>query len=373
VASILSRERLREHFSGSRLTVVVWLACALMMGFMLARRTGSVEYIGVAQALQYEVSPGIPGTVRAVLVDAHAPVERGQVVALLDEAEVLARLETARALIAQLSAELEAERARVGLQEAGLVTDRRRFQIDEQRLYLDILSLRVVLESDLVELERLSLQADRAKALAGEGILPEGQIDDLRLQRDFVARRIEENRRLLEETEREYRAATSRREAYERRYPAPARDPLLEPSRAGIRAQELRVEEIEIQRRGLTLRSPVAGRVSQVLARSGQYVLPGETVVFVQEETATEIIAYAPGASAVAIAERAPVTAVRREAPSAVAESLVTRIGAGIEMMPQRLWRDASIPEYGLPFVIAGVPHLRLKPGELVTIRVVRR
>lgn len=365
--------RLRERISGSHVSVAVWLVAASVVAYMLAGRARTFEYVGIAQALQYEVSSGVPGTVGAVLVEAYAPVERGQVIARLDDAELVARLETARAVIAQLSAELEAERARVGLQEANLATDRRRFQIDEQRLYLEILSLRVVLESDLVELERLNLQAERAQALAGEGILSQSQIDDLRLQRDRVGRRIEENRKLLEETQREYRAAASRREAYERQFPAPDRDPLLEPLRAGVRAQERRVEEIEIQRRGLALRSPVVGRVSQVLARSGQYVLPGEPVVFVQEETATEIVAYASDTSAAKVAERSRVTAMRRVGPSVVAESVVMRVGAAIEMMPQRLWRDPATPDYGLPFVIAGVPELRLRPGEVVTVRIASR
>lgn len=364
---------LRERITGTHVSVAVWVVAAGVVAYMLAGRARTFEYVGIAQALQHEVSPGVPGTVTAVLVDVYAPVRSEQVVARLDDTELVARLQTARAVIEQLSAELEAERARVGLQEASLVTDRRRFQIDEQRLHLELLSLRVVLESDGIELERLDLQVERAQALGEEGILPQSQVDDLRLQRDRVARRIEENRRLLEETEREHLAAASRREAYEARFSFPDRDPLLEPLRAGVRAQQARLEEIEIQRRALTLRSPVAGRVTQVLARSGQHVLPGEPVVFVQQETATEIVAYAPDPPAATVAERSRVTAMRRGVPSLVAESVVTRVGPAIEMMPQRLWRDPATPEYGLPFVIAGVPQLGLMPGEVVTVRILRR
>jgi multidrug resistance efflux pump len=364
---------LRDRLTATHVHVAVWVAAAGLVGYMLAGRARTFEYVGIAQALQHEVSPGVPGTVSAILVDAYEAVEPGQIVARLDDRELAARLVTERVVIEQLAAELGAERARVDLQEASLVTDRRRFQIDEQRLYLEILSLRVVLESDRIEAERLNLQAERSQALGAQGILSQAQVDDLRLQRDAVERRIAETARLLDETEKEHRATGARRVAYERRYAGPARDPLLEPLRAGVRAQERRVEEIEIQRRGLTLRSPVAGRVSQVLARSGQHVLPGEPVVYVQEEAVWEIVAYAVETSAGPIAAHAPVQAMRRGFPSVLAESAVTRVGATIEVLPQRLWRDPATPEYGLPFVIAAVPELRLRPGELVTVRIPQR
>lgn len=35
------------------------------------------------------------------------------------------------------------------------------------------------------------------------------------------------------------------------------------------------------------------------------------------------------------------------------------------------MWRDPGIPEYGRPFVVAGVPALKLTPGVMVEIRVI--
>jgi hypothetical protein len=69
--------------------------------------------------------------------------------------------------------------------------------------------------------------------------------------------------------------------------------------------------------------------------------------------------------------ERSKVLAARRGDPSLVAESIITRVGPSIEQMPLRMWRDSAIPEYGLPFVVAGIPVLKLTPGELVGIRVI--
>ena len=341
---------------------------------MLDGRAGDFEYVGLARALQYEVSATTRGNVDALLVDVYEPVEVGQIVARLDDAEILARLQTERAVLDQLAAELEAELHRVGFREAGLIEDRRRFQVDEQRLHLGILSLKVVLESDQIELERMNLQAERARPLQEEGVLSMNEFDDIRLGRDLVARRIEENRILLTRTEAEHGAARARRVAFETQFPdLPDKDPVLQPLRGAVRAQELRMDEIELQRRGLVLRSPVAGRVSQVLARSGQSVRPGEPLVVVVELIASEIVAYAPQSFAGSIVERSRVAAARQADPARVAESIITRVGPSIEQMPQRMWRDPGIPEYGLPFVVAGVPELKLTPGEVVAINLIER
>lgn len=367
------RERLRE-LSGPPMHVAVWLLAAGAAIAIFAGRSRGTEYLGLAQAVQYEVSATTAGTVASVLPDVYEPVEAGQVLAHLDDAEIAARLETERAVLEQLTGELEAELLRLGFQEAGLIEDRRRFQIDEQQLQLEILSTRVVLEGDQIELERLNLQVGRIGPLAGEGIVAPSEYDDLRLTRDRIARRIEENRNLLLRVESEHHAARSRREAYEKQFPdVQDKDPVLRPLRDAVRAQERRLDEIEIQRRGLVLRSPVAGRVTQVLARSGQAILPGEPLVLVVEHAASEIIAFAPEPFAGRIAERARATATRRQAPFSTAESIVARVGPGIEVLPQRLWRDPVVPEYGRPFVVAAVPGLKLTPGEVVTVRLIER
>ena len=57
--------------------------------------------------------------------------------------------------------------------------------------------------------------------------------------------------------------------------------------------------------------------------------------------------------------------------PEKVAESFVVRLGPDVEMLPERLWRQPSTPEYGRAVVIAAVPSLDLTPGELLSVRIV--
>ena len=57
--------------------------------------------------------------------------------------------------------------------------------------------------------------------------------------------------------------------------------------------------------------------------------------------------------------------------PERVAESVVVRLGPDIEILPERLWRVPSTPEYGRAVVIAAVPTLQLTPGELLNVRLI--
>ena len=55
--------------------------------------------------------------------------------------------------------------------------------------------------------------------------------------------------------------------------------------------------------------------------------------------------------------------------PGEVAESFVTRVGSSVEVLPERLWVDPAMPGYGRAVVIAALPKMGLRPGELLHIR----
>ncbi|MHC4483362.1 MAG: hypothetical protein ACYSW4_07410, partial [Planctomycetota bacterium] len=55
--------------------------------------------------------------------------------------------------------------------------------------------------------------------------------------------------------------------------------------------------------------------------------------------------------------------------PAQVAASQVVYLGANIELMPQQLWQNPNIPEWGRPVLIKIPPGPELVPGEVVGIR----
>jgi len=64
-----------------------------------------------------------------------------------------------------------------------------------------------------------------------------------------------------------------------------------------------------------------------------------------------------------------PVELIKDREPAQIATSQVTHIGPIMELMPERLWLNPNIPQWGRPVVI-GVPDgLDLISGEIVGIR----
>ena len=361
-----------EDFKRRKLPIVVWSVALLTCGVMLFNRAARFEYIGIAEARQYEISAATTGTLDTVVVSLYDSIEAGDVVAKLDDTQLRASIETAGATIRQLGAELEAAKVEMLAGSAAMTADLRRFQIDEEQRRLDGLGLRVVIETAQIELERLALEVNRQRPLLESGLIGQMEFDRVRLQHDQVLKGIQENQVLLAETEDEYHVARERRERYEVQLPnLPEHEPMLLPVQEAIAVESRRLREIELLREALVLRSPVAGQVSALFCSKGQAVVPGEPILTIAERVPREIIAYVAEADTVAARENSRVLVTSQRDPSKVAESLIVRVSPAIEPLPQRMWRDPRIPDYGRAVVIAGVPALELTPGELVHVRFV--
>jgi len=363
-----------SDFKQRSLPVIVWSVCAVLCIAMLMNRARGFQYIGLAQAPQYEVSASATGTIDSLVVSLFQDVQAGEVVATLDERPVLATIATSNATLAKLQAELGAARAQMisgsGSGLADVNADLRRFQIDEEDRRLEALSLRVVIESDEVERNRLQLDVERNRQLLEEGIVGQAFFDIVEARHDVVETRLTKNRILLAETEQEFRVARERREAYEGDMAVvPPAAPLLLPLQEAISIEAARLREIQVQRAGLVLRSPVDGRISQVFSRRGQAVVPGEPVVIISERTVQEIVAYLAEADGLKVEPQQAVRLVSHTRPGIVSDSVVLRVSPGIEMLPQRLWSNPQIADYGRAVVIASQPAMKLTPGETIEVR----
>ncbi len=364
------RQRL-DDFMGTPLTVVIWLAMAAGAGLLLWGRAGRVSFVGIAQPTIYEISPAITGTLARLQVRTYEPIDAGTAVAMLDSRDIEARLETARAVTVQLRAEWEKSRSELAAGTNAAEIDRhgelRRFAIDVERLRIEALTVRVAIESDRVVAERLRLQRDRVAELHRDGVASDAEFDEARLRYDRVVRRLDENQKLLERIDEERNQAVARQKNFELRSPtADSVAVSLAPLRAAIDVQIQRVAELEVAREALVLRCPVSGQVERVYARPGQAVVAGEPVLAVARSFASEVLAYAPEGrlDSVAAGSRARVvTADGRDGGISVVE----RIGPTIGLLPDRLWRNPAVREYGRPILIA-VAQPQLVPGEIVRV-----
>jgi multidrug resistance efflux pump len=229
--------------------------------------------------------------------------------------------------------------------------------------------LEALVDGDEVALERLALDAGRALRLAGEGVISASEADAARLLRDETAARLERNRSRLEQAGREQARAAERRRRFEAGIGGGTGSP-LDPLLESVDIQGALVRQLEAQHAALTVRAPVSGEVAQVLVRPGQSVTPGEPIAIVVPTETTEIVSYLAEAEARSVSAGSVVRVARRAEPSRAADSVVARVGSTVELMPNQLWRDPRVPEYGLPISIPAPSALALTPGEGVLIRV---
>lgn len=364
------RAQRREDFKRRTLPLVVWCSCAALAVAMLSSRARRFEYVGLANAPVYEISSRVAATLSSVPTALYERVGPGDVVAVLDDTQVKALIETARANVRRLSAELDAAKAGLGgaAGSGGFATDLRRFAVDEDRQKLDSLTIKVTLEGDRVEMARQELELRRAEALHAAALLSDADFDNTRLLHERVKSRVAENERLLRETEETVKRTQARRVGFEQPGGVSGAEPAaFRPLREGMNVEIQRLKEVEVQRELLVLKSPVAGRVSRILAARGQSVVAGEPILLIEEESVREIVAYLREGDVRPVApnSKVRVTSVRS---GRVADSVVTAVGPGLEALPPRLWKNAQVAEYGLGVTIAVSPLMALTPGELVSI-----
>jgi len=363
-----------SDFKQRRLPIFVWFACVAACGWMLLHRTQPTEYIGLAQAIQYEISAPTVGRIDTVFVDLYQPVGMGDLVVKLDDSELEARIGRARASISVLRAELISARSQLqSTNESGLAdwtNDLRRFHTDEEDRRLATLELRATIEADEIERERLELRQLRIAPLAREGIVDPSLQAETRLEIEEVTRRLENTRAVLAQTEEELHAALTRRQEFEANLPQmPAAEPFLDPLRQSIEVESMRLTEIETRRAELVMRSPAEGQVSEILCRRGQSVRPGEPIVTITDRTVRDIVTFLNEADDRPIGERTPVLVSSLERPGKYIESFVLRVSSSVEMLPERLWANPTVPVYGRAVVISALPSMPLRPGELLSVQ----
>ena len=268
----------------------------------------------------------------------------------------------------------------------------RRFELDVDSARLRILELQATIASDRVTLDDLALQVKVSQKLVQEEAMVPYEAERIKSQHDSLLAKVQENERLLEQTKVSLQQTEQRRDAFAaQELPQQSEDAALEAIRKQIGVQEAVVKGLIEQlaawkaRREVKLTSPIDGvtipvhgqRNDTLLQRpgeelwrqAGEVVNAGDPVMAVAEANPTEIVMYVNEQQLGNLQQGMPVELARTRMPPQMAPSEVTEIGPTLELMPQRLWANPAIPQWGLPVLIRIPPGLELLPGEIVRIR----
>jgi len=349
--------------------------------------------MGLVQGRVHEVAAPCDGQLRIVCVELFDEVTKGQTLAALDDELVKAQMAAISAEIAHLMAQLIPTQDQMLADAANLettnVADQRRFSVDVENAGLRILELRALIASDQITLEDLAMEVKILQELVEQDAIAPYELQRAQVQYDSLAKKIEENEHLLEQANADLEQAQQRRDEFAQRQPQyPSVDSALEVIRKEARVQEKLLEQLLLQLASLVIKAPADGIVIQVasnarnvalrrqgegiLRRPGEVVLAGEPILTIAERQPTQIVAYARENQLNWIGEGLTVELVelaQSRGKARVARSQILRVGPTMEQMPQQLWRNPNIPEWGRPFMVKAPPQMKLIIGERVGIR----
>jgi len=377
---------LYPHF----IPVLVWLVAVVSVVWLFQRRVQRFEVLGLAQGRVCEVASACDGRLKTVSVELFEKVGKGQVLVLLDDELLKAQIATVSAEIEHLMAQLIPAQDVLVTEAANLETDsvaaQRRFCVDVENIRLRILELKTLIETDSILLEDLAVEVKIAQQLLDEDAIAPYQLQKAKMQYHALNTKIEANQNLLEQAKIYLSQAQQRRDEFAQRRPFhPSVDSALEPIRKSIKVQEKLIDELLAQCRSLIITSPIEGVVTQiqgpanqvalrrpgeaVLRTPGEVVLAGEPILVVAEARPSEIIAYVAEGQLGRVREGLTVEIIKQRDPPQIAPSQVVCVGPVVEAMPQQLWQDPRITQWGRPILVKVPPDMELVPGERVGIR----
>ena len=392
--------RLRLHL----LPILVWLAALACVIGLFSRRSQRFEIVGMARSPVLHVSVNCAARIRSVPVKLFENVKKGQTVAVVNTVldneqpriELQTQLDTILAEIEHLSAQLVPTQETLLAEESDRVISRiermRSFDIDIENARIQILSLRSQIASDRIVLEDLAMEAKITRDLVEQKAIAPYEQEKAQVQYDALAKKIEENDKLLEQAKSDLVQAQQRRDEYAKSLPFnPSVDDALEVIRKQIAVQARLMDGVLAQREALKaresleLKAPIDGVVipleqqaneaqmlrpgEGIIGLPGEVFTAGEPILSIAEARPSEIIAYIGDRLLGQLEKNMPVEIIKDRVPPQIARSQITQIGPTMELVPERMRLNPNIPQWGCPVLIEIPEGLELTPGEMIGIR----
>ncbi len=408
MARIGSKSYWFRHLYMRFLPVLVWLGTVACVVALFQHRAERFEILGFAQGQVRHVKATCTGRLKSVPVQLFKNVSLGDTVAVIDtvldnehllEGQLKAQLDTARAEIEHLMAQLVPTQETMLAEAANLETDKveaqRRYAVDVENARVRILETKTLIASDRIILDDFAVEVKIVQELLAEEAVVPYELQKAQVAYNTLAKKIEENERLLEQSEQDLKQAQERCDEFAlRQMQYPSVDSALEVIRKEIAVRERLMDELWVQLEALELRQtvelkapfdgvviPLYGRAGEVvlrrpgesiLRRPGEVVLAGEPILAIAKAKPSEIIAYATEEQIDQVQEGMKVTVIKRPYPPTkgkIDSSRVVHVGPTMERKPERLWQNPNISEWGLPILIEIPRGWELVSGELVGIR----
>ena len=281
------------------------------------------------------VAPLTSGRVTETPVDVGARVEKGQVIARLDDSDALLRLQQAKASAEQAEAALRQAEARIGF-------DGSQFKAEEVP---EVLSARASYESALADSRMASADAQRY-----ENLLKTGDISRSSYEKQMTL--AETAKAKADTSVKQYEAALNNaRQNYHSMSSARA---MLASARSQLAQAQKALDDTVI-------RAPISGYVTERQIGVGEYVSPSSRIVTIVRANPIKLQLQIPGADASRIGVGMRVVAKTENYADREFEGKITALNPALDPNSRSLMAEARFDN----------PKLELRPGMFATARVI--
>ena len=382
----------RANIRSNIVPVIVWFAALLVVIFMFSNKSKRFETIGIVEGEERSIAATVAGRIKTINFELYDKVEAGDVVVVVDtvldrtslELEIQAQREVILAQIQQLRAELETTRDKMLADHAERLDDlnqtARRYYLDIEDAKLAVIELKAQIEPSKIGLKELDLNLKiQQLAAASPDFTPQQRIEisyeqeKINTEIEALAKEIEENEKLLAQALENQKLTESRLEEFkvkENQMIFPSIELALKPIQEEINVQYKAIEQLHVQKPELEIRSPFKGVVSDIRRSIGEPIVEREAIIRVVEYEPSYIVVYIGDDQIGLVSQNMKVEILKRSYPQKVASSFVRQLGPRIELMPEQLWPNATLPRWGRPAIIPIPQGMEdLLPGELVAVR----
>jgi HlyD family secretion protein len=247
------------------LLVVIFVGAGLYYAFS-TNRTKDLELMGVVDANQVIVSARIQGRIDKLLVEEGTQVKAGDVIALLDPAE-LQQQERA------LAATTKGMRSKVAQTEATEAATKGTTYSDVGMAEAKLQAVRSQLAQAEADLDRIRADRDRIVSLADQGVASQQDRDHAELQ-------LKAEQAAVRALQDQVRAAQADlKSTVARTHQARAAASTVAATRADLLSAAAQRQQAEVRLGYTRIVAPVSGTVSVRAAREGEVVNPGQAIV----------------------------------------------------------------------------------------------
>ncbi len=261
--------------------LAVLFVAAIVYYFASTDRDKGIVLVGTVDANQVVVSAKISGRIEQLLVDEGTPVQKGDLIAVLDSAELQAQKRAAESVLASLRSQVSGTRATELMTKGSTSSDVRTAEARVQ-------STRAQLAAAQADLERQQIDTQRTVALANQGIAAQQD-------RDHALAALKSAQSQVQSLTDQVQAAESDLASTQARtHNAAAAQSTVAATRAQMLSAQAQLVETQARLDYTRVYAPISGVVSLRAARQGEVVNPGTPIVTIMDLSDTWVRAAVP-------------------------------------------------------------------------------